>query len=388
MRLKHFTKPQFLKQIGRPLLQRFFAHFKELEAARRLPSPDVNNEDYFKAIIQLALSNEGLPDEVNNTMYEIETLACPEGRERLEQTMERCRVKLQFQETSTHADIALQVWLAHPEIFRRGCQEFAFGKVSSFHYYGAAADVSARPPFKDPDQARLELMQADLDAWFRQHNRGDQGCRIEVYPLEDEFWFLIHHGDTYARVVTAEPNRTTKVRHFRPAKDDVIVYSPAANEIRIHARTKGERDLYREVIGRRFFGDDRYFDVHKTYTLKPIQEDKADSLRVEPGQGISKIVLRELEWACGGPHDQVVIAKATDLFAAWEQSRSACRPGSTAKLVRAMVEVSFQGAEKRPRKVHIRPPNTLKISRHCDARLVHAWLTRNGFRETSPAKKG
>jgi len=42
--------------------------------------------------------------------------------------------------------------------------------------------------------------------------------------------------------------------------------------------------------------------------------------------------------------------------------------------------------DEKPRKVQIRPPNILKLGRHCDARLVHRWLSKQKFRTTTQAQ--
>jgi hypothetical protein len=41
--------------------------------------------------------------------------------------------------------------------------------------------------------------------------------------------------------------------------------------------------------------------------------------------------------------------------------------------------MSFTGSGK-ARKVQVRPPNVLKLGRHCDAAAVHQWLSARGFR--------
>jgi hypothetical protein len=50
------------------------------------------------------------------------------------------------------------------------------------------------------------------------------------------------------------------------------------------------------------------------------------------------------------------------------------------RLVRAAFDVYFADNEKKPRKVQVRPPNVLKLGRHCDAALVQRWLTERSFR--------
>jgi hypothetical protein len=52
MKFKRFTKPGFLKQIGRELLGRFFDRFKDGLADKKieLPGAGLKDDEYFKAM--------------------------------------------------------------------------------------------------------------------------------------------------------------------------------------------------------------------------------------------------------------------------------------------------------------------------------------------------
>jgi len=204
--------------------------------------------------------------------------------------------------------------------------------------------------------------------------------------MDGEYWFLIRHGDTYTRVTTLANGGHMSVLHFRPAKDDVLVYSPQRDDIRIHAGTKWEKDLYRETIGHRLFGDPNYFSERKNYTLDPLREDGREALDVSDVQGISKIVLREFELTWPGAFKDGVVRKSEDVFTSAEERKTLAIPES-GQLVRAVFAVYF-GDNPKPRKVVLRPPNLLKLGRHCDAALVQRWLLLNGFRSVSLAGDG
>jgi hypothetical protein len=168
--------------------------------------------------------------------------------------------------------------------------------------------------------------------------------------------------------------------HFRPTKDDVIVYCPRRDEIRIHAATKGERELYRNTIGLRLFGDPWYFNRREAYTLKPLREAGIDALDTTGIDGLTRVVLRELEYAFDNPNADVLIHKAEDLFCPDTQRPMGINPIPTeAALLRATFDVYF-GKITKPRRVQLRPPNILKLGRHCDTRLVDQWLSERGFR--------
>jgi hypothetical protein len=228
-------------------------------------------------------------------------------------------------------------------------------------------------------------MTDDLDAWFRVHNRGHRTTRIDVHELDGEFWFLIRHGDTFTRTARVHAGRWD-ILHFRPAKDDVVVYCPQRDEIRIHAGTRGEKELYRQTFGRHLRGDGGHFSEKQAYTLEPLRTHGMEALDTHGVPGLQGIGLREVEVAWRERIREALIRKADDVFlAALLRGRSALP--DTGQVVRAVFEVRFQGL-RTTRRVEVRPPNTLKLGRHCDARLVHRWLAHQGFRTAAQKREG
>ena len=218
-----------------------------------------------------------------------------------------------------------------------------------------------------PGTPVLDLVTADLDSWFRDNNRGEENAFIEPYAIDGEFWFLVRHGDTFARLEKLERGRRLRMLHFRPAKNDVVVYTPERDEIRIHAGTKGERELYRRAFGKRLLDDDRYFSERKAFTLEPLRAEGAKVLERDGDGEVARIVLREIEVAFGGGFNDVVIRKSDDVFAAaLARGREAIPDGG--RLIRAAFDFWFTGAKK-PRKVQVRPPNVLKLGGIATPRL-------------------
>ena len=380
IKFKRFTKPHFLKQIGRDLLGQFFTRFNPELAQKSvvIPVATLDDDAYFGAVAKIAMSPDGLPDNLVEAAYAIEGMANEEGQDRLERATGENGLAFQFGENSSCADMAVQAWLADPEVFAEKFNEQRLARLASFDYFGSKVPVNQSETFVPPTAQTLELMTADMEEAFRKKNRGQHTTHIEVHPMDGEHWFLISHGDTYTRVPTVS-NGQMSVLHFRPAKDDVLVYSPERDEIRIHAGTKWEKDLYRETIGQRLFGNDRYFSERKAYTLDPLRTDKADALDVSDIPGISKIVLREIEVAWPGEFGDAMIRKSNDVFES-AAARNVEAITESGRLVRAAFDIYF-GDNPKPRKVQVRPPNILKLGRHCDAVLVQRWLSDCGFRE-------
>ena len=378
MKFRRFTKTHFLKQIGRSLLDRFFAKFAEELTERQvtLPAATLADEEYFTALAKLVLAPDSLPEGLIEALFAIEDLATAQGQEQLEAAMAEAGLKLDIPETATHGDIAVQVFLAHPALLVAKHNEARLGRLSAFEYLGTkrtATIVTAAMLTKD----RMDQLAAELDAWFKEHQRGHETTRIERYELDGEFWFLVRHGDTFARHAKLEARRW-EILHFRPAKDDVVVYAPKREELCIHAGTKGEKELYRRAFGRLLAGQEDYFSERKAYTLEPLREDCADALSGRGLTSVRQIVLREVELAWGQKQGEFMVRGGMDIHGS-AQSRGCAAIPVYGTIVRAGFDFYFAGHQK-PRRVEVRPPNTLKLTRGCDARAVHEWLSARGFR--------
>ncbi len=386
MRFKRFTKPAFLKGIGRDLLQRFFDRFKAALAEKKinLPVPDLEDDKYFATLSRVVMRPDGLPDDLFEALYAIEEMATEEGEQRLQAARDRGELAIDPGEQASKGDIAMRAFLEAPELVAQKNNELRLARLTSFEYHGTKEPVDRSDSIAMPAKPVLDLVTADLDAWFRINNRGEEDAFIEPYSIDGEFWFLIRHGDTFARMAKLEKGRRLKMLHFRPAKDDVVVYNPERDELRIHAGTKGERELYRRTFGMRLFGDDRYFSERKAFTLEPLRSEGAKVLEWDGDGDVARIVLREIEVAFGGGFNDTVIRKSDDIFAA-AQARGKDPIPDGGRLVRAAFDFWFTGAKK-PRKVQIRPPNILKLGRYCDASVVQRWLSEKDLRASVSAR--
>ena len=391
VKFKRFTKPHFLKQIGRELLGQFLNRFSSELAEKQITFTATADDDaYYEAVARAAMAPDGLPEKLIEAAYAIEGMANDEGLDRLERATGENGLAFQFRENSTGAEMALQAWLTNPELFAEKFNEQRLTRLASFDYYGSSACRTGHyeNQFTPPTAETLALMTTDMEEAFRVRNRGQRACRVEVHPMDNEFWFIIRHGDTYTRVPTVTNGGQMSVLHFRPAKDDVVVYSPQRDEVRLHAGTKWEKDLYRETFGRRLMGDDFYFSERKAYDLERLRTDGPDALDVSDIPGISKVILREFELAWPGEFKDAILRKSEDIFASATKRNALAIPES-GRLVRAVFDFYF-GDSAKPRKVEVRLPNILKLGRYCDAALVQRLLSQNGFlvTENKPQPRG
>lgn len=385
---ERFADPFFLKQIGRPLLERFLRRFEPALAGRNvlLPPPGALDHEFFNVLAHMLMSPEGLPPEMNEAIHVINEMSTAEGQQRIEELIRQSGARIEFDEESSRADIAMQLFLSAPELLARARDMCRLSRLSTFHHFAVHASFASNTAGA-ADLDRVTSLETACDAWFARHSRGRKNTRIDVWRLpaaghdpgakEIEYWFLIRHGDTFTRAPRIERGRTD-VLHFRPAKIDVVVYNPARKEIRINARTLGERDLYRAAFGEHIFGDAGAFSDRKKYTLAPLVSDGADALDVSGVPEIRKAVLRGIEAALPGASAPSVVGKSSDLFAAIAEGLlpGVLPPGT--RLVQAAFDLYFDGGAI-PRSIQLRPPNTLRLSRHAISETVERWLAARGF---------
>lgn len=383
MNYGRFTETHILRNIGRELLTEFFDRFGiELEAkGTQLPDIHCSDDAYFEGWSQLLMTPEALPDRMHDVLHEIHELASPEGHERLTAALKETCPELEINIDGTREETALRAWLHAPAVVARKYNEQWLGRLSRFDYYETRAN-----PFSWGDQSagscgNNAVLVQRLDEWCVANGRGDETVVIEKYELNGEEWYLIRHGDTFIRSAKVE-KRKLEVLHYRPAKDDVVVYSPARDELRINAKSKGEKELYRETFGYFLKGYQDCFEETLTYTLEPLRELGAAALECDEVAGMKRVVLTKLEIDLANARGQSYTLRADDLYACiWQGEQKGPVIPAGAKLLRAGFEIHVEGMDK-PLELQVKPPNTLRLARHAAAPLAHDWMTAKGFKRS------
>jgi len=156
----------------------------------------------------------------------------------------------------------------------------------------------------------------------------------------------------------------------------VIVYNPENGEIRMNARSKGEKELYRTKFGLHFFGDSEFFDGKSKFTLEPLRESGSASILCEDIEGIDWVRLKEFQIFRGGTHKEIEIRKAEDIFASLEERDRSIPNGG--RLSKASFQIKFADS-KTPRTVTLSSGNRAQFKRDDDAEVLEKWLIRRGF---------
>lgn len=376
LHFRRFTNIDVLRRAGRPLLEQFFQHFAPHlpPGAKSLPGPGSGDGQWFSALAGLLLHPEELPGDLNDALFALEEMATAEGQERLEEAARSAGLRLVLPPNATHLDAALHCWLADPALLAKKHNESRMLRLKRFEYFSSGLPPADRAPFAGPSAEALAGLTDGLERWFALNRRGTGAARVDPHLLEGEWWFLIRHGAAFTRAPKIEPGGAG-ILHFRPQRDDVAVYDPCEDELRVNARLKCERDLYREQFGLWLRGSPDYFKCRQAYTLEPLRLLGPDALRQTGIDTLERVRLREIEiFHDEGPGEFIVLG-ARDLFENAASGPEAAEPAIPAqgRIASACFDFQFTGAD-RPRPVRVRPPNILKLGRHCDAHAVNTWL--------------
>lgn len=346
-----------------------------------LPRDARADELDYEALVYIFMSPDAkTPGSLVDALYLVDEMSTPEGLDALLSEATQSRLPLDPAGAQSPADVAVHVWLLDQDVLERKHAEQLLTKVRSYQSFQTDHPL---PAFKPPSNGLLAQLANTLDGWFEAKKRG-RGARVLMFERDDGVWFLVRHGDPLKREESLNDGREPSSVCFRPSKHDVLVYQPTIGELRINARSKGEKDLYRKTFGHHLFGDVDFFPAGtEKFTLDPLRDYGEASLVCTDIPGLDWIRLREVQFFYGGTPYEVVTRKSTDLFALLKaRERDSLGSG---RIIRAGFLVKFTDA-KTPRSVIIKPSNIAQYTRDDDSVLVEAWLRARGFIIPAPTK--
>lgn len=374
--LPKFTNPDWLKSVDGERLKKLFAPYEVYLGSRgfSFPHPPTDGVDYEALASIVVHPDENVPREMIEALYYLHEMS---GAEQMDELLTAARaqgLEIDANAEVTPADVAVQVWLLHPDLLRERHAEAYAVRQKSYTYF--AGREGGPRSFRQPAPDTLARLEADLDLWFGDNNRG-RGCRVFVFDQGTKILIAVRHGLPYRREGSRRDGKST-IEFYRPEIHDVLIYDPEFDEIgvHVHSRTVSERKLYLATIGEHLFGDARYFPVTDRFTLAPLLERGVAALACEDVPALESIKLVEFQRFWGGAYKEIEVRKATDIFAIFGADGRASLAGGALK--RAVFAVKMK-RERKARKVTIRPPNIAVYDRDSDSEPVEVWLRRQGF---------
>lgn len=373
-----FTNPSRLKEIDPTRLILFLSQWSDYFAARGLDLSAMDTAEMPFDDIAAILMNPGreVSDGMVNALYYVHETANNEPMEELIERAQAVGLDIEHDAKSTPADVAVQIWLAKPDLLeRQHAETVAFNRLNFTYFAGQQTKRSPSSERLIISEAQCREMEALMDPWFEKKRRG-RGSRVFVFPHENRIWILVRHGMPMRREGEHKEDGKDGIAFYRPQKDDVLIYDTEVNEIGVNAGTKGERELYLETIGTVLFGDASYFERAERYNLQPLIDQGPAALACEDIPGLSRVRLVEFGRLWDGKVPEYETRRSDDLFETYGEDWAArLRLG---RLTYAKFKVTFEG-EKKERSVMIRPVNIARYERDADTSLLEAWLKARGF---------
>lgn len=373
-----FTNPSRLKEIAPDRLSRFLLTWSNYFLGKGLNLAAIDTSDMpFDTIAAILMNpDQDVPESMVNALYYVHETASHEPMEELIERAEKAGLEIEHDEKSTPADVAVQIWLAKPDLLERQHAETVAFNRSNFTYF-AGRNIKSPPQGLGLtiSDAQCREMEALMDPWFEKKRRG-RGSRVFVFPHESRIWILIRHGMPMRREGEHKEDGKDSIAFYRPQKDDVLIYDTEVNEIGVNAGTKGECALYLETIGAVLFGDSAYFELAERYTLQPLIDHGPACLVCEDIPGLSRVRLVEFGRVWDGTVPEYENRRSDDLFDTYgDDWATRLRLG---RLSYAKFKIGFEG-EKKERSVMIRPVNVARYERDSDTSLIETWLKARGF---------
>ena len=376
LKIRVFTNPDRLKHIANVHLINLLAPWREYFADREVEIP-TNGEDEFphdKLAEALMSYDENMPIDLMNGLYFIDETASNETLDDLIQRAKDESIEIESHGKSTAADVAVQIWIAKPELLEeRHTKTIALQKQAFVYFPGRQRSGRDLP---DISADRLAEMAKLMDPFFEERQRG-RGTRIFAYPRPDEkkVFLLVRHGMPMTREGKHEEDGEPGVAFYRPQKHDVLIYDAAIDVLGINAQSKGEKTLYQEVLGETLFGKKSYFGEGNIFTLAPIRNDGPKIQECGDIDGIDQVRLLEVVRVILGDVTRIDIQKSSDLFRALGENWGSVF--TFGRITSAKFGFVFEGSAKQ-RSVTIRL-DSARYDRDSDAEFVEAWLRDKNF---------
>ena len=313
------------------------------------------------------------PAEMVNALYYVHESATAEDMDELLAAVRARGLSVTDDPAATPIDLAIDVWMAAPDLVRNRHAEAIAMRQQNFEYFGPSHPV--RGAFPAVDDELSQRLENEFDDWFESHRRG-RGCRLFIIRHSPMTWILVRHGQPMRREASQKDDGGVGTEFYRPQRHDVLIYDERSGDVGVHASTKGERNLYLRTLGRHLFSGEDHFPPAGRFTLAPLIADGSEALNVEDVDGIKGVRLVEYKRYWGGVHRESETRKAEDIFAALADRNVQDLAGG--RLNSATFKVAFDDSEK-DRSVTIRPPGIARYERNDDSELIERWLRRRGF---------
>ena len=369
--LRRFGNLAFLQSIDKPgVLRKLLEPYRDYIEQNGLELERLANDDRCarELLAFFTRTDVQVPEQLLRVTYVLDGLADEDGHHSILEEAEALGIGLgDIPKNSTAGDVAIEVFLKHPELINRCHEKVLSRRVKRYHEYRSRDHRRFQPAEVEEALSRIK---APLGAWFEQRRR-TCACEMFAYCDAAEVHVLVTHGGLFQAdgSITSELELTRI--GWRPQKHASLIYDTRSGILKVNARFLSERRLYREKLGGALTGDPQYFVESPCYTLEPLRQNG----------GVLALA------------DGVLSARATELVVGTESADCSeialsgnglirCTPGSSpvdippGVIVQAVFLIGYAGGG-RARRLEVRLPNIADYDRARDGPAAEAFLRAN-----------
>jgi hypothetical protein len=322
-----------------------------------------------------------LPAPLQSALMDIADLSTVAGGELIIAEALRRGIELVAGVEAPQQDLAVQTYLAHPDLFRASHSRLQLSRRTTIaDFYGAGATR----PLPRQLERQLKTLKRRLQSAFLARRRSGF-CRLLLDKPNGELVLIVAHGRLPQRGALIRSQRRREVRTYVIEAHDVIIYDHAMDRLSIDAKSPDDVDLYRAVMGYLVALDDDYFHPFPIYSADPFRERGAAALDVVGITNLEKVILRGVTlFARGRP--ELVQALASDDLRPWLDK--AFRTGALEHLVFGSWAFGVVIPELRlPLEVELRPPNQISFDPRLPIGRFRRFLSAAGFEVVPGGRK-
>ena len=378
--LEGYSDPDVLREFSPRMLVALLDEDRPFLAGKGVELPTVeeihsaNGEAVldYEALAPVFTAMEDIPKALVDRFHMVKQMSGPRQMDLILATVRERQ--LQFPLPLDHCspeDIAAHLLLTNRKLFQELHAQAAVTRYRRFAYF-----VPRVKNAKFTLPAKVTGLEKTLNSWYEAHHR-DRSARVCCRRHGDEFLFYVRHGEPVRREgAVGLKDCESESQIFRPERHGLVIYNVSSGELRVHADSDREMDLFRLAFGLHLFENGNHFPVssHK-FTLNPLKQGRK-SLAWAGIPGLRGVTLVEIELLAGSGHLVRDKTRAPDVFAVFEARKFPIPEDAEIRL--AKFAGLFEG-ETKIRHFTIQPSNFATFAKDTDGAVLEPWLVRQKF---------
>ena len=294
--LRKCTNPSFLRTLEFNnlicLLKKFDDYFTNIvKFDYNVSQEDFNYEELANILINQFMV--GQYSELFNALALIGAMGADSREDILREYIDLQPYCFEATDDMSISDLALLIYLHNPEILNQLDIQFSATRKKSFAMRVATTDISNL----EITQEKLDALESLLNQAFIGHHRGKTAKVYTPKLIDEQYVFIIRHGDSFKRQGTVEKEKESRTLAFQPESFDTLYLNVKTGELRICVPAEPEwlETCYALSLGQALFDNFSTFDRKRYNNLERIKELK-ENILVYPGeteiQNISLVGLK------------------------------------------------------------------------------------------------